>query len=70
VAKHTHRMRHLAWIGIVSLILSCAPAWAGNERGTSSGPATAKGSAPPDLYLHVQAAKPAILASAKLASLP
>jgi arylsulfatase len=52
-------MRHLAWIGIVSLILSCAPAWAGNERGTSSGPATAKGSAPPDLYLHVQAAKPA-----------
>lgn len=44
---------------LFTCLLAWGPALAGNARGASTGPTAARGTAPPDMYLHVQAVPPA-----------
>lgn len=48
----------LCFLWIILLTgFACCVAWAGNERGTSTGPATGKGYSQPDQYLHLKTTK-------------
>lgn len=51
---HARRLRQILWIGCLLGLFLGATAFAGNERGASTGPTTAKGYTQPDQYLFTQ----------------
>jgi arylsulfatase len=51
VKRSTYQAQSVVWSCFLALVLLAGPALAGNERGASTGPTTAKGFSQPDQYL-------------------